>query len=172
MKALRQKRLTRTDGTKVSKRGKKSTKALWKQALVTKSAESEVETSSECAGTPHDVPNILPGIEQVATTIASAPPPAPLSTGAFPPLGPDSFQELRDAIPAININLSSSEYARGAHVPPLQRYDKMRVQSVRLRRALRMSPSKTSRIQEMPRLMSVHPTRRPSTSHKPSLRAT
>ena len=39
MKALRQKRLSQTDGIKVSKRGKKSTKALWKQALVTKSAD-------------------------------------------------------------------------------------------------------------------------------------
>ena len=101
MKALRQKRLTRKDGTKTSKRGKKSTKALWKQALVTKSAESEAETDVECSEAPDDA---LPGTEQVAATTASTSSPALLPTGAFPPLGPDSFQELHDAISELSVN--------------------------------------------------------------------
>jgi hypothetical protein len=106
MKALRQKRLSQTDGIKVSKRGKKSTKALWKQALVTKSAESEAESDAERSGASDDT---LPGTERVAATTASTSSPAPLLTGAFPPLGPDSFQELQDAISKLSVDDSSPE---------------------------------------------------------------
>ena len=44
----------------------------------------------------------------MATTTASASPSDPPTTGAFPPLGSDSFQELHDAISKLSVDDSSS----------------------------------------------------------------
>ena len=56
MKALRQKKLSRQEGATVSKRHKKTTKALWRQALVTRSAEAESHSDSQLARTTYDSP--------------------------------------------------------------------------------------------------------------------
>ena len=58
MKALRQKKLSRQEGATVSKRHKKTTKALWRQALVTRSAEAE--SQSDSASSPVHPTTLLP----------------------------------------------------------------------------------------------------------------
>jgi hypothetical protein len=77
----------------VTKRSKKSTKALWKQALVTRSAAAESQSDSELAHDSHDPPGRVE--HSSATTVVAQS--LPEQVGPFPPLGEVSFQELREA---------------------------------------------------------------------------
>jgi hypothetical protein len=68
-KALRQKHLSRKEGATVTKRNKKSTKALWKQALVTRSAAAESQSDSELAHDSYDSSGRME--HSAATTVAA-----------------------------------------------------------------------------------------------------
>ena len=92
-KALRQKHLSRKEGAKVTKRNKQSTKALWKQALVTRSAAAESQSDSELAHDPYGSSGRVE--HSAATTVAAQA--IPPRAGPFPPLKEVSFQELREA---------------------------------------------------------------------------
>ena len=77
MKALRQKKLSRQEGATVSKRHKKTTKALWRQALVTRSAEAESQSDSELARTSYDSPAESDSVERTAAITKSTDQPHP-----------------------------------------------------------------------------------------------
>ena len=81
-KALRQKHLSRKEGATVTKRSKKSTKALWKQALVTRSAVAESQSDSELGHDSHDLPGRVE--HSAATTMVAQS--LPQQVGPFPPL--------------------------------------------------------------------------------------
>ena len=94
MKALRQKKLTRQEGTTVSKRHKKTTKALWRQALVIRSAEAESQSDSQLARTSYDSPTDTDSTEKaMAITASTDEPRLP-----FLPLKEEALQELQDAV--------------------------------------------------------------------------
>jgi hypothetical protein len=97
MKALRQKKLSRQEGATISKRHKKTTKALWRQALVTRSAEAESHSDSQLARTTYDSPADTANTERtMATTVSTDESRLP-----FPPLKEEAFVELQAAVQKV-----------------------------------------------------------------------
>ena len=94
MKALRQKKLSRQEGATVSKRHKKTTKALWRQALVTRSAEAESQSDSQLARISYGSPANTASTERtMATTMSTDKHCLP-----FLPLKEEALLELQDAV--------------------------------------------------------------------------